>query len=228
MAMTSRDESETGKMSSRDELEALLPFYLNGTLDEVDLASVEEWLATDPEALAALEAAELEFSGTTAANEAIKPPADALARFNAALDAEATPSDVAAGAQSLLARLWAGFWAIPASVAWATAAAAIALVLVQTVLGPGNRPGPIEIAGTEQGDLPFALVTFKADARLADVSAFLSEQGASIVSGPAPGGIYRIGIPAQDAADYERIVGLIAAQPFAETVLTGRKPANGG
>ena len=76
--MTSRDESETGKMSSRDELEALLPFYLNGTLDEVDLASVEEWLATDPEALAALEAAELEFSGTTAANEAIKPPADAL------------------------------------------------------------------------------------------------------------------------------------------------------
>ena len=46
--MTSRDESETGKMSSRDELEALLPFYLNGTLDEVDLASVDEWLATDP------------------------------------------------------------------------------------------------------------------------------------------------------------------------------------
>lgn len=226
--MTSRGENEAGKMSSRDELEALLPFYLNGTLDEVDLAAVEEWLATDPEAVAALEAAELEFSGTTAANEAIRPPTDALARFNAALEAEAAPASVAAGAQSMLARLWAGFWAIPASVAWATAAAAIALVLVQTVLGPGGRPGPIEIAGTEQGDLSFALVTFKADARLADVSAFLAEQGASIVSGPAPGGIYRIGIPAQTAADYDRIVGLIAAQPFAETVLTGRKPANDG
>ncbi len=216
------------RMSSRDELEALLPFYLNGTLDEVDLAAIEEWLATDPEAVAALEAAEFEFAGTAEANEAIRPPAEALARFSAALDAEAGQT-AAVDVPSILARFWAGFWAIPASVAWATAAAAVALVLVQTVLGPGGSQEPVEIAGSGQGgDLPFVLVTFKSEAKLADVSAFLAEQRASILSGPAPGGIYKIAIPAETAADYDRIIGLIAAQPFADTVLTGRKPGNGG
>ena len=40
--------SEPEYMSRRDELETLLPFYLNGTLDGADLAAVEEWLASDP------------------------------------------------------------------------------------------------------------------------------------------------------------------------------------
>lgn len=213
-------------MSGRDELEALLPFYLNGTLEGADLAAVEEWLASDPAAHVALEEAEAELSGTAAANQAIVPPADALSHFSKTLDAEAGEERVVA--PSILARLWEGFWGIPASVAWATAAAAVMLVLVQTVMEPGGRGGPVEIAGTEQGDLPYALVTFKPDARMADVAAFLADQGASIVSGPAAGGVFKVGIPAETAADYDRIVGLIAAQPFAETVLTGRKPDNGG
>ena len=37
-------------MSRRDEIETLLPFYLNGTLSGDDLDAVEEWLATDPAA----------------------------------------------------------------------------------------------------------------------------------------------------------------------------------
>lgn len=212
-------------MSRRDELEALLPFYLNGTLDGADLAAVEDWLANDPAAASALEAAEAEFSGTSAANEAIRPPADALSRFSKALDAEAGPRRVAG--PSLLSRLWAGFWAIPARVAWAVAAAAVALILVQTVMEPGGRE-PVQVAGTEENDLPFALVTFKPDARLADVTVFLSAEGANIISGPAAGGVFKIGVPAETTADYDRIVGLIAAQPFADTVLPGRKPDNGG
>ncbi|MDQ2635145.1 MAG: anti-sigma factor [Pseudomonadota bacterium] len=212
-------------MSRRDELEALLPFYLNGTLDGADLAAVEEWLADDPSAMAALEEAEAEFSGTSAANDAIRPPADALSRFSRALDAE--PGPTGAAAPSALARLWGRFMAIPSGVAWAAAAAAVALVLVQAVTEPGGRDATIEIAGSGQADLPFALVTFSPDARLADVSAFLAEQGATITSGPVSGGVFRIAIPAETAADYDRIVGLIAAQPFADTVLTGRKPDNG-
>lgn len=223
--MNIEDRDAPAHMSRRDELEALLPFYLNGTLEGADLAAVEQWLATDPAAAAALAEAELEFSGTSAANEAIRPPADALSRFAKALDAEA--GEDRASAPSVLARLWDGFWAIPARVAWAAAAAAIALVLVQTVMEPGGR-APVEIAGTEQPDLPFALVTFRPDARMADVAEFLSDQGAGIVSGPAAGGVFRIGFPADTAEEYDRIVGLIAAQPFTDTVLAGRKPDDGG
>jgi hypothetical protein len=118
--------------------------------------------------------------------------------------------------------------AVPSGVAWATAAVAVALVLVQALVEPGGRGDPVEIAGTEQGELPFALVVFRPQATLAEVSTFLADQGATIVSGPAPGGIFKIGIPAATNADYDRIVGLIAAQPFADTVTIGRRPENGG
>ena len=39
--------SEEDRMSRRDEIEALLPFYLNGTLSGADLSAVEEWLRND-------------------------------------------------------------------------------------------------------------------------------------------------------------------------------------
>jgi hypothetical protein len=224
MAMSPQENSEP--MSRRDELEALLPFYLNGTLDGPDLVAVEEWLASDPTALAALEEVEAEYSGVAAANDAIRPPADALSRFAKALDAEAGPAR--APEPSALSRFWTQLAAIPAGVAWAAAAAAIALVLVQAVTEPGGRGGPVQIAGTEDVDMPFALVTFKPDATIVDIAGYLSGQGATIISGPAAGGVFKIGIPAETVADYDRVVGLIAAQPFAETVLTGRKPENGG
>jgi anti-sigma factor RsiW len=58
--------SAAEKMSRRDEMETLLPFYLNGSLEGAELEAVEEWLASDPAAMAALGEAEAEFSGTAA------------------------------------------------------------------------------------------------------------------------------------------------------------------
>ena len=53
--------SEDIKMTRRDEIETLLPFYLNGTLSGAELALVEDWLANDPGAEAALLEAESEL-----------------------------------------------------------------------------------------------------------------------------------------------------------------------
>lgn len=218
------------EMSRRDEMEALLPFYLNGTLAGAELAELENWLASDPAAAAALAEAESEYAQTTVANEAIRPPADALSRFARALDAEAGPARSTSAAPSFLAALRDRLFAVPVGVAWATAAAAMAFALVQVVIEPGGRGDNFEIAGSEDeaARMPFVLVTFKADATMADVTAWLSGNGARILSGPSAGGVFRIGLPAKDAADYERLSGLIAAAPFAETVLPGRKPDNGG
>lgn len=215
-------------MSRRDEMEALLPFYLNGTLEAEELAAVEAWLASDPEAPAALREAEAEFSATHASNEAVRVPGGALGRFSKALDEIAGPTRAAA-APSLAARLWQRFMAVPAGVAWAAAAAAVALLVVQAVVEPGGRGGDFEIAGAgDPAGMPFALVAFKQDAAIGDIAAFLDGNGAVIISGPTAGGVFRIGIPAGSAAEYDRLVGLIAAQPFVETVVTGRKPEDGG
>jgi anti-sigma-K factor RskA len=220
--------SEERPVSRRDELEALLPFYLNGTLDGAELAEVEEWLANDPQAMAALEEAEREFSATNAANEAIRPPADALSRFSKALDREAGPARGAAARPSWLAAAWQRLVGMPAGLAWATAAVAVLLLAAQAVRDFGPGGGGIEIAGTEEQKLPFALVVFKPDARMNDVAAFLDENEATIVAGPLPGNMFKIGLPAKTVAEYDRLVGLIAAQSFTESVVAGKRPAENG
>ncbi|ESZ00500.1 anti-sigma factor [Mesorhizobium australicum] len=221
--------SAAEKMSRRDEMETLLPFYLNGSLEGSDLEAVEEWLANDPSALAALGEAEAEFSGTSAANEAIRPPADALSRFAKALDAEAGPARGPAGS-SWLAQAWGRFMAVPVGVAWAAAAVLLALIAVQSLVQPGGKGGNFEIAGAQDdlAKLPFALVKFKPEARMADIAVFLDANKLKIIGGPTADGVFRLAIPATTAADYERARSLIAAQPFAETVIEGRKPVDGG
>ena len=217
------------KMSRRDEMETLLPFYLNGSLEGAELEAVEEWLATDPAALAALGEAEAEFSGTAAANEAIRPPADALSRFAKALDAEAGSARAPAG-QSWLAQAFNRFMAVPVGVAWAAAAVLLALVMVQSFVQPGGKGNDFEIAGTgdDLAKMPFALVKFKPEAKMSDIAAFLGQNGLKVAGGPTADGVFRIAIAAKTAADYEKLVSLIAAQPFAEAVIEGRKPGSGG
>jgi len=221
--------SAAEKMSRRDEMETLLPFYLNGSLEGSELEAIEEWLASDPAALAALGEAEAEFSSTTAANEMIRPPADALSRFAKALDAEAGPARAAQGS-SWLAQAWGRFMAVPVGVAWAAAAVLLALVMVQSFVQPGDKGGDFEIAGAEDdlAKLPFALVKFKPEAKMSDIAVFLDQNGLKIAGGPTASGVFRIAIPAKTGADYTKLVGLIAAQPFAETLLEGRKPVDGG
>jgi anti-sigma factor RsiW len=213
-------------MPSRDELEALLPFYLNGTLSGADLEAVEEWLAADAEAMAALAEADMEAAGTSAANEVVRPPADALARFNRALEREAGPARAASG--NPFAALWQRLAGLPVGLAWATAALAIALVLYQAVYGGFGQRSEFEIAGTEQDEAkrPFALVVFKADARMADIGAFLAANGAAIVGGPTATGVFRIAVPGETGAEYDRLVALIATQPFVDSVTPGRRPAD--
>ncbi|WP_224545314.1 anti-sigma factor [Mesorhizobium sp. CA16] len=220
--------SAAEKMSRRDEMETLLPFYLNGSLEGAELEAVEEWLATDPAAMNALGEAEAEFSGTAAANEAIRPPADAFSRFSKALDAESGP--VRTPGQSWLARVFGRVTAMPAGVAWAAAAALLALVIVQSFEQPGGKGNDFEVAGAQDdlAKLPFALVKFKPDAKMADIAAFLGQNGLKIAGGPTADGVFHLTIPASTAADYDKLVGLIAAQPFAEAVVQGRKPADGG
>lgn len=214
--------------SGRDELEALLPFYLNGTLEGEDLARLEAWLERNPDALAALAEAEEEFSATLASNEAIRPPADALGRFSAALEREAGPVRQAAAARpSLLASVWQRIAGLPAGLAWATAVVAVAFALGQAVLSPDGPPG-YEIAGEEPGasDRPFVLVTFAGGATIAEIGEALAAEQASIVGGPLAGGMYRVALPAEDGEAYDLISARIAGLPIVEQVVAGRRPAD--
>lgn len=220
--------TDTETLKGRDRLEGLLPFYLNGTLEGEELDAVESWLADDPAAMAALAEAEAEYSGAAMANERIAPPPGALARFSKALEAEAGPERKPADA-SWLASLWQSIAGIPKTAAWATAAIAVAILAAQLYRDTVREPGRIEIAGTEDPAAagPFVFVVFRADAPMSAVQAELDAVDATIIAGPLAGGMFRVGVPAKDAADYDRLVAALAASPSVEAVTAGRRPGNG-
>lgn len=220
--------SENGPITRRDELETLLPFYLNGTLEGEDLRRVEEWLASDDlQAAAALAAAEAEFSAAFEANEALRPPSDALSRFSQALEREAGPERKPAAA-GLMARLRRGFAALPAGLGWAVAGLAVALLIVQAAVDRG-APDGYEIAGEDRPaeNSAFVLVVFEPAAPLGEITALLDGFGVTIAAGPLPGGMYRVAIPTADPAEFDRISAGIAASGLVGQMVVGRRPADG-
>ncbi len=82
--------NRTTALEDRRELEALLPWYLNGTLSARERVAVESWLAEDEEARRLLDAMREEQEVTAAANAEIRvPDAQAgLAALMAGIDAE--------------------------------------------------------------------------------------------------------------------------------------------
>lgn len=196
--------SDTG-MSKRDEVEMLLPFYESGDLDGEELALVEEWLADNPEGQEALEAVRAERMAVGAANDNIVPPADALHRFEQALDqAIATPQPAtqpaARASGNWLERLLPA-WLMPApATAMALSALLIAALVGQTVYYSGGTGG-IELAG-EKGAVPEGtrlIIVFKSDAPMGAISAALRQADAIIVSGPKAAGLYEIIVRDRDA-----------------------------
>ena len=217
------------EMSPRDRIETLLPFYLNGTLDGDDLTTVEAWLATDPDATTTLAAAEAEHKASVLSHDALVAPDDALERFSKSLDAE-TRVPVRNVQGSLLATLWERLAGAPPGLAWGTAAAALALVVVQTITPLGLPGGQPEQVFTEAGapqtvdEAPYVLVIFSPSADISALTGLLDDVGASIIGGPKPGGIYKVGVPATDVPAYERIVAQLKGAGLVDQVLPGRKP----
>ncbi len=214
--------SEDKTMTHRDEMETLLPFYLNGTLSGADLASVEDWLANDPNAEAALADAESELAFISEDNERLRPDSQSFRRFSESLEKEAAPRVSAA---SWLSALLAKTFTIPAPLVWASAAAALVLMVVASNNLSRNTPNDIEVAGAGQSaNAAFVLVTFKPDAKLADVATLLQASGGQITEGPNSGGTFKIMLPVTSVTDYDRIVGEFAKSPLVDQVIPGRKP----
>jgi anti-sigma factor RsiW len=172
--------------------ELLLPWYVAGTLSPAEMAEVEAWLESDPAAKAHLARVQEEHQlAIEAAEEIPMPRASAI---NQVLEAIGADAKSPVNAPSLSERLM-GFltprWVM-------TGAAALALLMVAQnatigILNPGTAPEFQTASGasaTIEG--VSALVAFQPTQSLADISAYLEENGLRIVDGPKPGGIYRI------------------------------------
>jgi hypothetical protein len=218
----------------REDLEALLPWHAAGTLNRRDAERVERALAGDRELARHFELVREELHETIHLNETLgAPSARAMEKLFAAIDAE--PARRAKVSFDFAGRL-AGFLSSfsPRTLAWATAGAALAIVLMGGVIttdvvkrgfGPGTEVASIQkdsqpgLASAEVRDGSLAAVRFTAKAQAADITKFLLANNASVVDGPTTGaGMYTIRLPETGKAKEDHIKQMQAQTSIVEMI----------
>jgi len=193
------------------DLEALLPWYLNGTASEDERAAIEAWLDEDPHARQLLDAMRDEQeTAITANNEIEVPDTEAgLAALMASIDApqaaeEPAQRRVRDSRPGLMARLAA--WLPTPGLRLAGALGAILVVAQAAVIGvmlatgPGTGAGesPADgqtdgfVTASDGGDAstglgPRFLMQFPADLTVAELGEVLAEHDLRLVDSPAEG-----------------------------------------
>lgn len=182
--MTDRSEM------SREEIEALLVFLANGTLEGEERKAVEAAVAADPQLAGELEV--LKTMRREMQAEDVQSPGEmGLARLMREIDAEAESPVVPQAGLPEAANLPTApgsFWKIAAVVLFG-------LVVVQTAYIGYDDGTDFELAGGEEAPVSAEhtiRVAFEADAAEADIRALLLEQGLVIVDGPSAIGLYTL------------------------------------
>ena len=169
-----------------DSVEELLPFYVNGTLSQDEVRSVEAALADRPDLQAEVEA--LRAMRRTMQSEEIRSPGEfGLARLRRDIRSETQAQPQQRGHA----------WIWPAA-----AAVGFALFLGQTFLTLGPGAPSVELAGA---DAPAVITAgFVPEATEADIRALLLDLELEIVSGPSALGLY--GLQALEGTDIADLV----------------------
>jgi anti-sigma-K factor RskA len=202
---------------TREEIEALLPFYVNGTLNEAERAMVEAALAAEPslrDEVAALSAIRENLQAEPAE---YSPGEMGLARLMREVEAEApaaaprAPAEASArGAVTGVNRLWR----IAAAVLLG-----VALVQGAFLLRGADRPG-FELAGAREAALQ---VTVRPDTTEAALRAALLAAGLEIVAGPSALGVYGLAAVEADASAAAARDALIGSGLFETVDLTAEE-----
>ncbi|MEZ5842836.1 MAG: hypothetical protein R3D27_03790 [Hyphomicrobiaceae bacterium] len=200
-------------LSEREEIEALLPWYVVGTLTEGEARRVEKYIARHPDMERQLGLVREEMAETAAANEALpSAPAGALGRLMEQVRAQ-PQSAGATAARGLWTGLASLFSAPTASaVRWATVAAATVILAQAVAIGliVGNEPSAGYETASGRSAAPAAvkgtrlLVQFKPAAGAGVIAEMLAGLGAEIVGGPKPGGAFIIRISEKPLAENEK------------------------
>lgn len=182
------------------DIEALLPWHAAGTLSRRDAQRVEEALARDPELARRYALVREELGETIHLNETLgAPSARAMETLFAKIDAEPKRGSSGAGSFSMSSRFtgWLG-GLTPRTLAFAGGAAALAILLqaglIATIVMKQQTAGyeTASAPSTAPGVGAFTLIRFAPQASFDDINKFLEANKLSIVSGPAPGGLYKV------------------------------------
>ena len=192
--------TERNHLAPDDDLEALLPWYVNGKLDPQSRHRIEKALESNERLRKALDLAREDRDATIDDNERLPAPrSDVLARIMAEVEAspEARRSIIKL---SIAARLEAFMAALaPRTLAYAAIAAVLLLAIqagaISALLTGQDRSSGPQLASvpSESGDARPKLrviVKFTAASTVDGVTSLLDEVGGKIIDGPTPGALY--------------------------------------
>ncbi|MGN6569967.1 MAG: hypothetical protein ACTHLO_00955 [Pseudolabrys sp.] len=204
----------TSERKEADGIEELLPWHAAGTLERRDAERVEAALARDPELARRFEMVRDELGATIQLNETLgAPSARAMQALFAKIDAEPQHRHVSLGLGARITQFFGGF--TPRAVAYASAAAVLAIMLQAGVIGvmvsKSGNGGGYETASaptTAPGIGAFTIIRFAPQATMDDITKFMESNKFSVVSGPTAGGLYkvRVGDASLGATDLNTLV----------------------
>ena len=201
-----------------EDVELLLPWHAAGTLSRRDAARVEQALANDNELAARYDMVREELGETIRLNETLgEPSARAMQDLFAKIDAEpARKPKVSFGPGAWLTGFVTGFQ--PRTLAYGATAAALAIVLQAGILAGVfiKEGGSFTSASlTTSEGATYVAVRFNPQASAADITKFLADNRASIVGGPATGGLFKLRVSnkAMSEDEHSAVVKKLAADP---------------
>jgi anti-sigma-K factor RskA len=202
-----------------EDVELLLPWHAAGTLSRRDAARVEQALANDNELASRYEMVREELGEAIRLNETLgAPSARAMQNLFAKIDAEpARTPKVSFNLGAWLTEFVASFQ--PRTLAYGAMAAALAIVLQAGILAgvfvkEGNV-GPTMASLTTNEPASYVAVRFNPQASAAEITKFLADNKATIVGGPASGGMFtlRVSDSALSESELSAVVKKMTANP---------------
>lgn len=176
---------------TREMAAELLAFEANGTLSETESAELAIWLGRDVALRDELDQAK-KLRMTLRVDPLPQSPGEfGLARLMRDVSNEApqavAPKTAPQTAAPERSRLW--------DLALAASVAALATATVTTLALRAPTEAPVYEQASGDGDMPVLTVTFRPEASLGDLAAFLQEHDLIIVDGPGAMGLYRLAPP---------------------------------
>jgi anti-sigma factor RsiW len=203
------------------EIEVLLPWHAAGTLSARDTRRVDEALARDPELARQYAVIREEYAETISLNESLGAPSvRAMTKLFAAIDAEpARAPSISLNFSARIAEFFAGL--SPRTLAWSAGLGGLALLLQAGVIGAvlvKNQTSSFQTASLSTNApitrdvgaaaVPYALVRFVPEARIADITALLDSYQAIVTDG-AKGGMFRLQF-GNSAMSKDEVAGLMS------------------